>query len=129
MISQFVFLSGLLILLIYVFRFRSLLTDRIIYLSILLVGIIAVIYPELTTAIAKKLEIGRGADLIFYSFIIFSLFQMFNQASHYKKMEAQITSLIRNQAISNPMEGISDKITAQVLMEDGEFKDSDSSEH
>jgi len=53
---------------------RTVLTDRIIYLCLVFSGILFVIYPDLLTHGANIIGTGRGADLMLYILIIFSLF-------------------------------------------------------
>lgn len=73
--------------------------------KLLLVGfaalvILAILFPEITTAIANVVGIGRGADLVFY---LTSLAVMLLAALVYlkfKHMEARIADLTRAYALS-----------------------------
>jgi len=50
------------ILLIYIRRFRTRLFDRAVIILFLLLGIVMVMFPDLTTVIAHYFGVGRGAD-------------------------------------------------------------------
>jgi hypothetical protein len=69
------------------------------------VGIALVIDPTASTQIANLLGIGRGADLLFYLFIIASLFYAVATRSRIRRMEKQITNLVRQNALDHPIEG------------------------
>ena len=51
---------------LYFNRLRKKTFDRLIILLFIFTGILLVITPDLTTAIAHRLGVGRGADLIMY---------------------------------------------------------------
>jgi small membrane protein len=103
--SQIILLALVLILTLYVFRFRTVLRDRIIYLFLIVIGLIFIISPDLSTHIANLINIGRGTDLILYAFIMFTLFYIVGVSSQLKKTDAQITALVRQLAITNAIQG------------------------
>jgi hypothetical protein len=103
--SQILLTAALLLFILYIFRLRSEFIDRIVYIACTLAGIVFVIDPELSTRIANFLGIGRGADLIFYLFIIASLFYAVATRSRLRRMEIQLTELVRRDAISRPIQG------------------------
>lgn len=103
--SQILLTAALLLFIVYIFRLRSEFVDRIVYIACTLAGIVFVIDPELSTRIANFLGIGRGADLIFYLFIIASLFYAVATRSRLRRMEIQLTELVRRDAISRPIQG------------------------
>jgi small membrane protein len=75
-------------------KLRNRITDVLIFLSLVLLGVVFVLFPEWTNIIAKRLGVGRGADLVFYTCIIaFSFIVMML----YSKIQT-ITQLIRNKA-------------------------------
>ncbi len=90
---------------LYVFRVRTVLTDRVVYLVCGLAGIILVVDPDLSTWIAHLLGIGRGVDLIVYLFMIAALFYSVAVSSELKKTKRQITHVVRQMAIAHPIEG------------------------
>ncbi len=103
--GQIFLLAAMVLFAIYVFRLRTILFDRLIYLVCALVGIILVINPDLSTWVAHELGIGRGVDLMFYLFIIAALFYSVSITSDMKKMQRQMTAIIRKMAVDNPAQG------------------------
>ncbi len=99
--SQVILVSAMLVYGIYVFRFRTVLTDRIVLLSLACVGIILVIDPEISNWMAHRIGIGRGADLIMYIFLVFCLFRFVGIASQSNAVERQMTKIIRAIALQN----------------------------
>ena len=59
-IGQIVLIIALILFIVYVYRLRSVLLERVIYLACALAGMVLVIAPELSTRIANLLGIGRG---------------------------------------------------------------------
>ncbi|HEX7434077.1 MAG TPA: DUF2304 domain-containing protein [Anaerolineaceae bacterium] len=103
--SQILLISALALFILYIFRARSIFTDRLIYLACAATGIILVIDPDLATRIAHLLGVGRGTDLLFYLFIIVSLFYTAAMNSEIKRLKRQMTALVREIAITHPLEG------------------------
>jgi hypothetical protein len=101
--SQIILILAILLFILYVFRVRTLLIDRMIYMFLVSGGIVCILFPELSTAIANMVGIGRGADLIFYLFVIFSLFNHVGLVSHVKRLERQLTDLTRAIAVGQPL--------------------------
>lgn len=101
---QIILFASLLIFTFYIFRLRTLIMDRIIFFFFVLVGAVLIINPDLSTIVAKYLGIGRGADLVFYIFIIISLFFAISTNARQKHLQRQITLLIRQIALSNPIQ-------------------------
>ena len=93
----------------YVFRLRTPLTDRVIFLALVAVAAVLVINPELSTRIANRMEIGRGTDLIFYVFIIASLFYAVTATTRQRQMQRQITLLVRQIALDHPLQTAPDR--------------------
>jgi hypothetical protein len=77
-------------------------TTRIVALAwtaLALGGIWTILNPRLTASLAAGLGIGRGADLVFYTAIVSSLFGFYACYTHFKRMESRFTKLIRELAI------------------------------
>jgi len=106
--SQVLLVGALIFFIWYLFRGRSVLVDRLIYLVCALVGIVLVINPEMASKVARVLGIGRGVDLMIYLFIILGLFYSAATTSRIKKLENQITAVVRKSALEHPMQGKSD---------------------
>ncbi len=104
--SQIVLIAAFILFVVYIYRLRTVFLDRIIYLVCALVGIVLVIDPPLTTQIANWLGIGRGADLLFYLFIIASLFYVVATRSRIRRLEQQVTRLVQQNAIDHPVQEV-----------------------
>jgi small membrane protein len=103
--NQIVLLAAVLIFILYVFRVRSTVSDRAIFLLFAAGGMILVLRPDLATRIAHSIHIGRGTDLLLYVFILFSLFNYVGIASELKAIERRTTEIVRQIAISEAREG------------------------
>ena len=104
-LSQVLLIAALILFVIYIYRLRTDFLDRLVYLACAAVGIVLVIDPMVSTQIANLLGIGRGADLLFYLFIVASLFYAVATRSRIRRMEKQITTLVRQNALDHPIEG------------------------
>jgi hypothetical protein len=87
------------LLVVYLAYFRSKLSDRLVGLLLLSVAWFSVLLPEYTTRAANLLGVGRGADLIFYFFALFTLFALIILYTHVRTLSLQLTALVRHQAI------------------------------
>ena len=90
---------SLLLMLFYFKYFRSMLFDRIIAFICFFAIIVAVLLPDLTTQIANFLDVGRGTDLVFYVYVIFSLFVFALLYSKHVATDSKLTSIVRRLAI------------------------------
>lgn len=97
---QAVLVVGLLVIgRVYFTRIRSKLCDRSLVLAFVAASMFLVIRPDLTTALAHRLGVGRGTDLLFYfsllgfSFVILLLF------SSILELQEKVTGLTREIAL------------------------------
>ena len=60
---------------------------------------VAVLWPDLTTRVARVLGIGRGADLITYVVAILFIVSFFFLHQRYRRLEAELTRLVRRLAL------------------------------
>lgn len=74
-------------------------------LAVISVGIFLIWFPNVSTFIAKKVGVGRGADLITYCWIVASILLIVNLQIKLKKLEAHITKLTRAIALVQPKNG------------------------
>jgi hypothetical protein len=72
---------------------------------ILALGLIA--RPELSTRIAQSVGIGRGVDVVIYSLLIAFVWAHYQQYLRYKRVENQLTLLVRELAIERAARPIS----------------------
>jgi small membrane protein len=99
--SQILLILALFVFILYVFRLRTLFLDRLLLLVLTACGILLVINPDMASRIANLFGIGRGADLLLYLFVIAGLFFAVGISSENKRLQRQITELVRHIAISN----------------------------
>lgn len=64
-------------------------------------GIAMALYPEITNDIARKLGVGRGADLLFYFWILISFFLIINVQLKLISVNQNMTEIVRALAIQN----------------------------
>ena len=109
-LGQLILLAGVIGFAVYTTRVRSTLSDRLIYVVLIAAGIPLVLYPDWSTRVAHLVGIGRGADLVIYLFIMFSLFFFVSSASAFRTIERELTVVVRTIAINNaavgPVEGL-----------------------
>ena len=91
------------VLLISISRSRVVILERFFYILISLIGLYFIFFPESASAIAKLVGIGRGADLVFYLFILFTWFWFSSSSLKMRRIERKITDIVRTMAIENPL--------------------------
>ncbi|MCA9251215.1 MAG: DUF2304 domain-containing protein [Phycisphaerae bacterium] len=64
---------------------------------------VAIAWPELTTSIAEQLGLRRGADLVMYFAILFSFVGFYMIYVRMRRLDANLTLLVRKLAIENPL--------------------------
>lgn len=84
---------------VYATRLRSTLADRLVFITLAAAGCILIMLPDLSNDIAHRVGIGRGADLVIYLFVVFSIFQHASAAARARQAERTITTLVREVAI------------------------------
>lgn len=104
--SQFALLALLGLFVLYTVRLRSTALDRLLYLSLAVVGVALILHPEWTTDLATLLGVGRGADLMFYFFIVFCLFHFATTAATIRRMQRDLTTLAQRLALRDAGEGL-----------------------
>jgi hypothetical protein len=104
-VGQIILIGILVSFILYIFWLRTVFMDRIIYLLFAAIGILLVIDPYLTSQIANRIGIGRGTDLLIYVFILASLFHAVNLRAQLKRLQEQLTLVVRKQALLQPLYG------------------------
>lgn len=94
----------------YLLYFRAQIIDRVSIVTFFLILVVLVLYPELTTKIAKIAGVGRGTDLVLYIFSCGVIFSGILLASKIKNQEEKITQLIRELAIREAIGKDNEKI-------------------
>ena len=78
---------------------------RLGILGFAVAAVIAVIFPEITTKIARFLGVGRGADLLLYLLVVLVLYNMLVQAKQRNAAERRLTKVTREVAINQAIIG------------------------
>jgi hypothetical protein len=73
-----------------------------IWLLIWLCTGVGVLWPRGTVLAANALGIGRGADLVLYCSVFVTLIGFFFIYTRFRRMERQLTVLVRQLAVENP---------------------------
>lgn len=102
---QIILITLFIFLYLFISRSRILVLERLFTLMIVICGIVFAIFPDLTTRIAQSVGIGRGADLIFYLFILYSIFRFSISSTKQKIIEQNLTKIVRQMALSTPLHG------------------------
>ena len=99
-IIQIILTIGVAIIAIYMYlRLRSSLFDVILIGLFFALGVFFVLFPETTNKIAHWVGVSRGADLLFYSGILFLFFLILKLYSRLRRVEQKFTELVRNKSI------------------------------
>ena len=87
---------------VYLRVFRSRLVDRIVVSAILVAALGLISFPDAANALAHRVGVGRGADLLFYltipglGFVVLLLF------SKVRELDERLTQLTRDMALRSP---------------------------
>ncbi len=97
---QLILIIGFLFIgLFYFVRLRNRIADVLLLFILVGVAVLFILFPEWTNVLAKKLGVGRGTDLVLYLCIVLFYFVILKLYARMRKLEQQITDLIRKQAI------------------------------
>ena len=104
MTAQLVLVAALVLVSVYLLKAKRSPSQqairRLVILGVLVAGALAVVFPEYTTTIANVVGIGRGADLVFYAFIVFGLFYVVHQYRRQLWHERMVSELAREIALT-----------------------------
>lgn len=64
-------------------------------------GVVAVLFPDMVSAVANFLGVGRGTDLLLYALIVAFGFATINTYLRFKELEFRYAKLVRAVAIEN----------------------------
>jgi hypothetical protein len=94
---------------VYLSRLRSKAADRLIVIVIFAISSLLVIHPELASAVAKRVGVGRGVDLVFYVAIPGLAFLLLLVIAKLRELNAKLTAVVREQALSNAHVSVREK--------------------
>ena len=99
MLSQWVLAIALVLVGLYLLKARKSASQqairRLFIIVALAAGFFAVLFPSYTNVVASYLGIGRGADLLLYTFVVFTLFYVVHQYRRQLWQEKVTTDLAR----------------------------------
>ena len=99
MLSQWVLAIALVLVGLYLLKARKSASQqaigRLFIIVALVAGLVAVLFPNYTNVVASFLGIGRGADLLLYTFVVFTLFYVVHQYRRQLWQEKVTTDLAR----------------------------------
>ncbi len=99
---QIVLVVFLLLILFYTInKLRTRKLDLVVLGLLILTGIILVLAPNYTIVLAKKLGVGRGADLIFYISILTFWYLLLHMYIRIRKLELALAQIVRSEALRN----------------------------
>ncbi|MFC5930747.1 DUF2304 domain-containing protein [Cryobacterium melibiosiphilum] len=79
---------------------RGMAIRRLTMVAVLVSAVIAIIFPDLTNAVAFVLGVGRGTDLLLYGLIVVFLGFAVTSSAHNRRLDRQITDLARQIALA-----------------------------
>jgi len=98
-LSQWVLAIALVLVGLYLLKARKSASQqairRLFIIVALVAGLVAVLFPNYTNVVASFLGIGRGADLLLYTFVVFTLFYVVHQYRRQLWQEKVTTDLAR----------------------------------
>lgn len=75
---------------------------RIVGILVVITGIIAILWPDLTVTVANAVGVGRGTDLVLYMFVMVFAYTAAATAQRIHRLEHDITVLTRELALARP---------------------------
>lgn len=78
---------------------RHLLLRRIAGLAVVGMGVVAVLWPLITTRVANAIGVGRGTDLVLYVLVVVFTYSAIANSQRVHHLEHQITLLVRELAL------------------------------
>ncbi len=76
---------------------------RLVALLILLLGVTAIVFPNLVTKLANLVGVGRGTDLVVYALVLAFLFSTVGLYQRMKRLEDRYVDLARSVAIDRAL--------------------------
>ncbi len=93
---QILLASGIVLIALYMYvRIRKSVLDTVLIFLFLVVGILFILFPEITNMLAKVLGVNRGINLIFYTGFLILLFLILKLYARSRRLEQNLTELVR----------------------------------
>ena len=98
---QIVLITAVVLVAIYFFvRLQNSILDFLLLLAMVTAALVFIFLPGLTNAIAHRMGVGRGADLIFYLSIVIFWFVIIKLYVRIRKLEKIVTDVVRKDALN-----------------------------
>lgn len=78
---------------------RQLVLRRLAGLTVVVLGIVAVLWPMLTTKLANAVGVGRGTDLVLYVLVMVFIYSAVATSQRIHRLEHTVTTLVRELAL------------------------------
>lgn len=99
---QLILLTGVAFIALYfIIQLKKQLLDLGLLFVLIGAAVVFILWPESTNILAKKLGVGRGADLIFYVSILLFWFIVLKLYARLRRLEKTVTQFMREEAIKN----------------------------
>lgn len=79
---------------------RHLAVRRLALLAVLALGILTVIFPDITSELAEAVGVARGTDLVLYALVVVFVGNSIFTAAKFRHHERDITRLARSLALA-----------------------------
>ncbi|MCL3817334.1 DUF2304 domain-containing protein [Aeromicrobium wangtongii] len=79
---------------------RHLAVRRLALLAVLALGILTVIFPDITSRLAEAVGVARGTDLVLYALVVVFVGNSIFTAAKFRHHERDITQLARRLALA-----------------------------
>jgi hypothetical protein len=103
MVIQFLLIAAVVLILVFFLRnhgtSRAAASVKIGFVLFLVFGIVAVIYPDATSKLARVVGVGRGADLLLYLLVVAFAFAMINTYLRFREIGLRQARLARAVAL------------------------------
>jgi hypothetical protein len=83
---------------------RSRLMTRMLAMAMMGLGILFVVHPEFTNSIAHRLGVQRGADLMFYFFLVGAMYGFLILYMRQRTLQESLVKLTRSFALEHAIE-------------------------
>lgn len=107
MIIQLVLVLALLVVAVAFLRNRNATRfqagKKLVFVVFVVVFIVSVVRPDLSTRLANLVGVGRGADLLLYLLVVAFLFASINTYLKFRDLEVRLTRLARRLAVSEAL--------------------------
>lgn len=98
---QIVLITLIMLIAVYFYvRLHNSIMDILLLLLMVSAAFIFIFFPGITTTVAHKLGVGRGADLVFYLSIVIFWFIIIKLYTRIRKLEKIVTDVVRKDTLN-----------------------------